>query len=282
MKKESANTVYLVGAGPGDPDLLTIKARRLLTECDALIYDALIPKEILNLANCSCRRFFVGKRRGKHSLSQDQINKLLAEISKDYSCVVRLKGGDPFLFGRGSEEADFLAQQKVKVQVVPGITSGMAVPAYIGIPVTHRKAGSSVTFVTGHEGGNKKDPSVNWRALAKSTDSLVIYMGMQNLDHIVKELIAGGLNPETPSAIIHQGTLTCQRHIKCSLSKLTSQHTAPFPSPSIVIIGKVVNYQIEECSPLIEDLNMYKSNQLIQTGKENKLNQLLNSTTVPS
>ena len=269
--------VYLVGAGPGDPDLLTVKAQRLLNRCDAVVYDSLISQELLESLPNSCRRFFVGKRRGNHSFSQDQINKLLVDLAKNYSCIVRLKGGDPFLFGRGSEEAEYLVKSQIKVEVVPGITSGMAVPAYFGIPVTHRNGGSSVTFVTGHESSSKQKTSVNWRALAKATDALVIYMGMHNLDFIVKELLAGGLDPKTPSAVIHQGTLISQQYLKASLNKLVeADFLVNFSSPSIVIIGRVIDHQVKECSPEIANLNPSKLDKLINLGVENNLHKLIN------
>jgi len=217
------------------------------------------------------------KRRGNHSFSQDQINKLLVDLAKNYSCIVRLKGGDPFLFGRGSEEAEYLVKSQIKVEVVPGITSGMAVPAYFGIPVTHRNGGSSVTFVTGHESSSKQKTSVNWRALAKATDALVIYMGMHNLDFIVKELLAGGLDPKTPSAVIHQGTLISQQYLKASLNKLVeADFLVNFSSPSIVIIGRVIDHQVKECSPEIANLNPSKLDKLINLGVENNLHKLIN------
>ena len=267
MKQIGLKTVYLVGAGPGDPDLLTVKAMRLLNKCDALVYDSLIPIELLSLVPDSCRRFFVGKKPGNHVLSQCQINKLLVEIAKDHFCVVRLKGGDPFLFGRGAEEAEFLVKNQINVEVVPGITSGMAAPAYLGIPVTHREAGSSVTFVTGHESLEKQNHKVNWRSLAKATDGIVIYMGMHNLKDIIEELMAGGLDSETPVAIIHKGTLSNQRYVKLSLSQLLSNiNSIGFSSPSIVIIGKVVDYQIEECSPKLNDANLAKFNNSMVIG----------------
>ena len=152
MTETQLGTVYLVGAGPGDPDLLTVKAQRLITQCDALVYDSLIPKELLDLASDSCELYFVGKRRGHHSMPQPKTNSVLLEMARNHACVVRLKGGDPFLFGRGAEEAAFLDRHDVPVQVVPGVTAGIAVPAYSGIPIMHRLAASSVTFVTGHQG----------------------------------------------------------------------------------------------------------------------------------
>ena len=263
--------VYLVGAGPGDPDLLTVKANKLLNKCDALIYDSLIPKEFLEYTSNSCRHIFVGKRGGQHSLSQYQINKFLVELANDHSCIVRLKGGDPFLFGRGAEEAEWLVRHDIEVEVVPGITSGMAAPAYMGIPLTHREAGSSVTFVTGHEGDHKKGHMVNWRALANASDGLVVYMGMHNLDYIINELISGGLDPATPSAIIHQGTLMSQKCITAPLNRLLNEKKANgISSPSIVVIGKIINHQIEECAPAPKYLALSKLNNLksLSTEKE--------------
>ncbi len=261
--------VYLVGAGPGDPELLTVKAIRLLKKCDALIYDSLIPKEFIQYTSNSCRHFHVGKRRAQHSFSQDQINRFLVELAKDHSCIVRLKGGDPFLFGRGAEEAEWLVQNDIEVEVVPGITSGIAAPSYVGIPLTHRDAGSSVTFVTGHDGDNKKFQAVNWRKLANASDGIVIYMGMHNLDYIINELIAGGLDPSTPSAIIHQGTLMNQKCIKAPLDRLLNKKkTNGILSPSIVVIGKIVNHQIEKCSPILSNLSLPKFNKSCSRERE--------------
>ena len=250
MTEAQLGTVYLVGAGPGDPDLLTVKAQRLITQCDVLIYDSLIPKELLDLASDSCELYFVGKRRGHHSMPQPKTNSVLLEMARKHACVVRLKGGDPFLFGRGAEEAAFLDRHDVPVQVVPGVTAGIAVPAYLGIPVTHRLAGSSVTFVTGHEGVDKQRPIVKWRALAKASDGLVIYMGVHNSKYIVDELIAGGLDPATSAVAIQQGTVIGQRSIKAPLKHLVEVlKKQDFISPSIILIGAVVDFQIAACSP---------------------------------
>jgi len=187
-------TVFLVGAGPGDPELLTVKAHRLLSSCDALVYDSLVPQALLDLVpeGCECR--FVGKRRGHHSVPQPNINSVLVELAQSHRRVVRLKGGDPFLFGRGGEEAAHLVARGIPVEVVPGVTAGIAAPAYAGIPVTHRRAGSSVTFVTGHEEIDKGRPGVDWRGLARSSDGLVIYMGLHNLRGVAR----GGLGPLHP------------------------------------------------------------------------------------
>lgn len=257
MTDSKVGTVYLVGAGPGDPDLLTIKAKRLLMQCDALVYDSLVPIEILELVPESCECHFVGKRRDHHSLPQTKTNSVLLELAQRHASVVRLKGGDPFLFGRGAEEAAYLVSKSVPVEVVPGVTAGIAVPAYFGIPVTHRLAGSSVTFVTGHEGIDKRRPSVNWKGLAKASDGLVIYMGLHNLSYIVYELLSGGLDPSTPAAVIQQGTVLGQRFVKAPLDQLPSKvKDQQFVSPSIVIVGEVVNFQVEGSSPMPASVTM--------------------------
>ena len=257
MNDDQPGTVFLVGAGPGDPDLLTVKAHRLLRQCDALVYDALVPREILDLVQNNCESVFVGKRRGHHSIPQLRTNSILLELAKRHECVVRLKGGDPFVFGRGGEEAIFLQKNGIFVEVVPGITSGIAVPSYFGIPLTHRLAGSSVTFVTGHEGIDKTRPSVNWRALAKSTDTLVVYMGVHNLSYIVEELMAGGLPRNTPSVVIQQGTIAGQRLLKTIITTLAEDVAEKqFTSPSIVIIGDVVDFQVESCAPSPANVTM--------------------------
>ena len=250
MTETSFGVVYLVGAGPGDPELLTVKAQRLLNSCDALVYDSLVPEEVLNLVPQDCERHFVGKRRGHHSVPQLSTNARLVELAKRHRCVVRLKGGDPFLFGRGGEEAAYLDQRGIAVEVVPGVTSGIAAPAYAGIPVTHRRAGSSVTFVTGHEEIDKRRPSVDWRTLATATDGLVIYMGLHNLSRIADELMAGGLSGETPAAVIQQGTVEGQRCLKAPLMQIAEQaQSQKFSSPSIVLVGGVIDQQVQACAP---------------------------------
>jgi len=250
-------TVYLVGAGPGDPELLTLKAHRLLRGCDALVHDSLVPKALLDLVPEHCERHFVGKRRGHHSVPQPSTNALLLELAGRHRSVVRLKGGDPFLFGRGGEEAAHLAARGVAVEVVPGVTAGIAAPAYAGIPVTHRRAGSSVTFVTGHEEIDKGRPGVDWRGLARSSDGLVIYMGLHNLRRIGQELVAGGLDPATPAAVIQQGTLRGQRLLIASLAELPDRVEAEgFASPSIVVVGEVVAQRVEACAPEPADAEM--------------------------
>ena len=250
MNNTPLGTVYLVGAGPGDPDLLTVKAHTLLRQCDALVYDSLVPNEVLNLVSDRCESIFVGKRRGSHSASQSEIHETLFNLAHSYNCVVRLKGGDPFVFGRGGEEAEYLFERGISVQIVPGVTSGIAASAYMGIPLTHRSGCSSVTFVTGHERFHKTEPAVNWQMLAKSSDSLVIYMGVHNLEYIVNELISGGLSPDTSCAVIQQATVNGQRYFKSQLSELALRvEKEKFTSPAIVIIGSVVDYQVQACAP---------------------------------
>jgi uroporphyrin-III C-methyltransferase len=171
-------------------------------------------------------------------------------LGQRHQTVVRLKGGDPFLFGRGGEEAAHLVSHGIAVEIVPGVTAGIAAPAYAGIPVTHRRAGSSVTFVTGHEEIDKRRPSVNWRALATASDGLVIYMGLHNLPRIAEELMAGGLDGETPVAVIQQGTVAGQRCLKAPLREVAiATRTEKFASPSIVVVGDVVNQQVNACAP---------------------------------
>ncbi|MCP9917739.1 uroporphyrinogen-III C-methyltransferase [Cyanobium sp. ATX 6F1] len=257
MSEPIPGKVYLVGAGPGDPELLTLKAHRLLRACDALVYDSLVPQELLELTPEHCERHFVGKRRGHHSVPQPSTNAVLVELAQRHRCVVRLKGGDPFLFGRGGEEAAHLARHGVPVEVVPGVTAGIAAPAYVGIPVTHRRAGSSVTFVTGHEEIDKGRPGVDWRGLARCSDGLVIYMGLHNLRRICEELMAGGLGATTPAAVIQQGTVNGQRELVTELAQLADRVEAEgFESPSIVVIGQVVEERVPSCAPAPADVEL--------------------------
>ncbi len=253
----SLGTVYLVGAGPGDPELLTVRAHGLLCSCDALAYDALVPSPLLALPPPTCHKVFVGKRRGHHFVSQKSTNAMLAQLASTHKTIVRLKGGDPFVFGRGAEEAAHLHALGVPVQVVPGITAGIAVPAYIGLPVTHREAGSSVTFVTGHELVDKERHGVNWQALATATDTLVIYMGIHSLGMIVAELLAGGMDPATPAAAIQQGATALQKQVigpMAALPQLVQEQG--LQAPAIVVVGKVVDQRIPACAPPLPKAEM--------------------------
>ncbi len=238
--------VYLVGSGPGDPELITLKALRLIKNCDALVHDALIPLEIVNEASPNCEVIYVGKRAGCSSFLQKDINVLLLKLAHQGKNVVRLKGGDPFVFSRGGEEVSFLERAGVPIEIVPGITSGIAAPSYIGIPLTHRDAASSVTFVTGHEHMDKKEKTVQWRQLAKSTDSLVIYMGIRNVEYIVRELLEGGMDPDTASAVVQEASLKNQQSEISTLSTLAKMiNEKNFKPPSIIIIGKIVEFQVK-------------------------------------
>ncbi len=247
--------VYLVGAGPGDPELLTLKALRLIKNCDALIHDALIPYEIIKEAQKNTEIYNVGKRAGKCSVPQNETNALILRLAKQGKNVVRLKGGDPFVFSRGGEEVSFLEKNGILVEIVPGITSGTAAPAYFGIPLTHRDAASTVTFVTGHEHVDKEKKSVNWRDLAKSSDSLVIFMGIKNIEFIVKELILGGLSKNTKCAVIQEATLKNQKCFVEKLGNLADKiKDKEFLAPSIIIIGKIVEFKVNNNITKVSDV----------------------------
>jgi uroporphyrin-III C-methyltransferase len=231
--------VYLVGAGPGEPKLLTLRAAELLRKADIVIYDRLVGKSILKLAPKSARKIYVGKRSGKHEVPQDKINELLISCSKEGKTVVRLKGGDPFLFGRGGEEAEILAENNIDFEMVPGVTSAVATPEYAGIPLTHRDYASSVAIVTGHRAGDSEIP-VNWSKLAEGVDTVVILMGMESLEAIVKKLIEGKVNPDKPIAIVEQGTTKLQRSFIGNLKTIvkTAKENNVKP-PAIIVIGEV-------------------------------------------
>ncbi len=257
MDKNVPGIVYLVGAGPGDPELLTLKALRLIKSCDALVHDALISAEIIKEINKKTEIFNVGKRAGLCSVPQADTNSLIVKLAKEGKNVVRLKGGDPFVFSRGGEEVSFLEKNGISVEIVPGITSGIAAPSNFGIPLTHREAGSSITFVTGHEDINKNKKTVNWRMLAKSSDGLVIYMGMRNIEFIVKELLLGGLDKNIKCAVIQEATLLNQ---KCLISKLKNLvetiRNKGFTSPSIVVIGSIVDFKVNNYINNLSDASL--------------------------
>ena len=243
-------TVFLVGAGPGDPGLITVRGLDLVRRADVLVLDRLAGDQLPLEAKPDCLLIDAGKAPGRVAMTQDEINACLVEHGRTGALVVRLKGGDPFLFGRGGEEAAHLVRHGVPVEVVPGVTAGIAAPAYAGIPVTHRSAGSSVTFVTGHEEIDKGRPGVDWRGLARSSDGLVIYMGLHNLRRICAELLAGGLSAETPAAVVQQGTVVGQRLLLSTLAELADQaEQQGFASPAIVVVGQVVSQRVAACSP---------------------------------
>lgn len=233
--------VYLVGAGPGDPGLLTVKGKTLLEHADVVIYDALVSPEILATINPLAEKVNAGKRKGRHSLPQTETTELLRLKAENNAVVVRLKGGDPFVFGRGGEEMADLVKAGVEVEVIPGITSGIAAPAYAGIPVTHRLYNSSVTFVTGHEATEKYRPEVNWQAIAQGSETIVIYMGVHNLPQIIPQLLAGGMHLTTPIALIRWGTRPDQIELIGTLDTIVQQVAATeFQAPAIAVIGNVV------------------------------------------
>ena len=246
--------VYLVGAGPGDPGLFTLKGKALLECADVVIYDALVSPAILAMINPQAEKIDAGKRRGRHSLVQDEITQLLIAKAESSAVVVRLKGGDPFVFGRGGEEMVELVAVGVPVEVVPGITSGIAAPAYAGIPLTHREYSSSVTFVTGHESAGKYRPVVNWQAIAHSSETIVIYMGVHNLPYIVEQLHAAGLSLDTPVALVRWGTRSQQEELIGTLGTIATQvEETGFGAPAIAVIGAVVNLHslLAGCRPVV-------------------------------
>lgn len=233
--------VSLVGAGPGDPDLLTLKGRQRLAEADVVIYDYLAPPALLEHCRPEAERIYVGKQAGRHTLTQEQINALLIEHARAGRRVVRLKGGDPYVFGRGGEEAEALQAAGVPWEVVPGVTAGVAVPAYAGIPVTHRALASSVAFVTGHEDPTKPESAIDWSRLATAVDTLVLYMGVGNLAAIAAQLIAHGRAPDTPVAVIRWGTTPEQTTVTATLATVAEAVArAGLKPPALTVIGEVV------------------------------------------
>jgi uroporphyrinogen III methyltransferase/synthase len=233
-------TVYLVGAGPGDPGLMTARALELIAVADVIVYDRLIPDTALDGARADAQLLYAGKEGGGPSVSQEEIGQLLAEHGAAGREVVRLKGGDPFVFGRGGEEAELLRDAGVAFEVVPGITAGVAAPAYAGIPVTHRDAASAVAFVTGHEDPAKPDTALDWPALAAFPGTLIVYMGVRTLDAISHALIAGGRAPSEPAAIVERGTLPRQRVVVATLATIASVAAQEgVRAPAISVFGEV-------------------------------------------
>ena len=243
--KQCLRKVYLVGAGPGDPGLMTLKGKGILECADVVIYDALVSPQILAMINPQAEKINVGKRKGRHSQAQEKTTQLLIDKAHSNAIVVRLKGGDPFIFGRGGEEMEALLEAGVSAEIVPGITSGIAAPAYAGIPLTHRLYSSSVTFVTGHEATGKYRPKVNWNAIAHGSETIVIYMGIHNLPHIVEQLINAQLSVNTPIALIRWGTRPEQEELIGDLGTILEQvEVLGFEAPAIVVIGAVVKMHV--------------------------------------
>jgi uroporphyrinogen III methyltransferase/synthase len=234
--------VFLVGAGPGDPGLLTLRADQLIRGCDCVVYDYLVNPVLLDRVPATAERVYVGKRGHSDSITQDEINAKLVELGRRHRQVVRLKGGDPFLFGRGGEEADALAENGIAFAVVPGVTSGIAVPAYAGIPITHRAASSAVVFATGHQQPGK-DNEPHWQALAK-IETIVLYMGMQKLGELCEALVRHGRGPDTPVCVIQWGTYARQRSAEGTLATIAGiAAAAGLGAPAITVVGDVVRYR---------------------------------------
>lgn len=234
--------VYLVGAGPGDSKLITLRAIEIIKKSNVVLYDRLVSKKILAMIPKNSKKIYVGRAVGDDYSHQENTNDLMVKYAKTKKNIVRLKGGDPIIFGRGGEEAEYLKKHNIKFEIIPGITSGIGSATYSGIPLTHRKIASSVVFVTGHEDLLKSQEKVKWKKLANSVDTIVIMMGLSRIGIICKQLIQGGLKKTTPVAVIQNGTTPKQKMIignVSNISKLVKQKK--IKSPSIIIIGKVVN-----------------------------------------
>ncbi|MGH9359810.1 MAG: uroporphyrinogen-III C-methyltransferase, partial [Terriglobia bacterium] len=228
--------VYLVGAGPGDPGLLTLKGKALLERADCVVYDFLANEDLLRYTRPGCRKVYAGKRAGRHTVTQERINRLLVERARLGETVVRLKGGDPFIFGRGGEEALALAGAGIRFQVVPGVSAGHAVPAYAGIPLTHRGIGSSVSFLTAHG----EDAVAPASGAAPAADTMVFFMGARNLPELTSVLLRQGYAPSTPAAVIRWGTTPDQEVITATIADIAARAGKLAP-PTIAVIGEVVN-----------------------------------------
>jgi len=232
--------VYLTGAGPGDIDLLTVKALRVVREADVIIYDRLANPDILKEAKEGCEFVYVGKEDGRHTLPQDEINEVIYQNALKHDKVVRLKGGDPLVFGRGGEEARYLKERGVAYEFIPGVTSAISVPAYAGIPVTHRGVAVSFKVVTGHEAPNKEQSQVDWESM-RADETIVFLMGLHNLRNIADNLMRVGRDPSTPVAVISRGTTPDQRTVTGTLADIYEKvKAAKLPTPALIVVGNVV------------------------------------------
>jgi uroporphyrin-III C-methyltransferase len=230
--------IYLTGAGPGDVELLTLKAYRVISKADVIIYDRLANSKILEISKDGCKFIYVGKEDGKHSVPQDKINDIIYQNSLKYNIVVRLKGGDPFVFGRGGEEALYLYNKGVKFEIIPGITSSISAPAYAGIPVTHRGISASFRVVTGHESPNKKESQIPWNNF-KTDDTIVFLMGLHNLSKISSKLIEIGKSKDYPVAVISKGTTKEQKVVVGRLDNIVEK-SKDIITPALIVVGRVV------------------------------------------
>ena len=234
--------VYLVGAGPGDPKLITLRAVELIKKADVVLYDRLVSKKILAMIPKRAVSIYVGRAVGDDTTHQENTNELMVKYAQLKKSVVRLKGGDPIIFGRGGEEAEFLKSFNVKYEIIPGITSGIGSATYAGIPLTHRQFASSVVFVTGHEDPEKKPEVVKWKKLAKSVDTIVIMMGLSRIEVISRKLIEGGMDKNMPVAVIQNGTTSKQKMLKGTISNIANKiKRNKIKPPTNIIIGRVVD-----------------------------------------
>ncbi|HYY50005.1 MAG TPA: uroporphyrinogen-III C-methyltransferase [Nitrososphaeraceae archaeon] len=236
--------VFICGAGPGDPKLVTVRAMEVLNNCDVVLYDRLICKELIDEIPAKTKKIYVGRAVGDSTIHQNITNELMVEHAKNGKRVVRLKGGDPFIFGRGAEEAEYLIDHNIEFEIIPGITSAIGSAAYAGIPLTHRRYASSVAIVTGHEDPKKREPNVKWDKLAKTVNTIVIFMGVEELEYISYKLIKAGMSKKLDVAVIENGTTMKQRVVKGNLSNIAQiARENGMKPPAIIIIGKVVSFQ---------------------------------------
>ena len=255
LKQTKLGRVILVGAGPGDPGLITVRGRDAIKRADVVVFDHLVCKELVDIAPANAKHIYVGKKVGKHTLKQEEINELLVHEARQGHSVVRLKGGDPFIFGRGAEECELLRDNGIEFEIVPGVSAAAAVPAYAGIPITCRDYSTSFIAVTGHEHACKEKSDVDWASIARVNGTLVIFMGVLNIERIANELMKNGKSPETPTAVIRWGTYSYQKTIIGSLSTIADQvKSANLRPPALIVVGEVVRFR--------ESLNWFETRPL--------------------
>lgn len=243
-KLKSKGKVYICGAGPGNRDLITLRGSKLLSECDVILYDRLVNKKIIKMASSRSEKVYVGRESGDPTTNQKITNELMLKYANDGKTILRLKGGDPFIFGRGGEEAEFLSCNNIKYEIIPGVSSLNGAAVYSGIPLTHRDYSSSVMILTAHESIQKKKSSIKWNFVTKAADTIVIFMGLQQLKDVCRKLIRGGLTSRTNIAVIENATLNKQRIIVGNLGNIEKKiKKEKIQSPAIIIVGKVVGIQ---------------------------------------